>query len=110
MMNGVRQRLLHTLRGGSPSETLRRKALELEKKRKMRKSKSKDQFIVPVPESLSYLDTATMPMIVVAVGVVFFAKFLMMVTPHPHRHLCFINFIILHITCSIILQSDLSSN
>ncbi|CAL5213045.1 unnamed protein product [Lathyrus oleraceus] len=77
-MNGVKQRLLHTLRVDVPTESLKRKALELEKKRKMRSSKTKDQFIVPVPESLSYLDTATMPMIVVAVGVAIFAKLLMM--------------------------------
>ncbi|XP_004505328.1 uncharacterized protein [Cicer arietinum] len=77
-MNGVRQRLLHTLRGDVPSEALKRKALELEKKRKARRSNIKDQFIVPVPESLSYLDTATLPMIVVAVGVGIFAKLLMM--------------------------------
>ncbi|RDX69765.1 hypothetical protein CR513_51079 [Mucuna pruriens] len=77
-MNALRHRLLHTLRGDVPTETLKRKALELEKKRKMRRSKSKDQFIVPVPESLSYLDTATMPMIVAAVGIALFAKLLMM--------------------------------
>ena len=78
-MNAVRHRLLHTLRGDVPTETLKRKALELEKKRRTRKSKSKDQFIVEVPESLSYLDTATMPMVVVAVGIALFAKLLMMV-------------------------------
>ncbi|XP_027347741.1 uncharacterized protein LOC113859125 [Abrus precatorius] len=77
-MNAVRRRLLHSLCGNAPTETLKRKALELEKKRKTRRSKSKDQFIVPVPESLSYLDTATMPMIAVAVGVAIFAKLLMM--------------------------------
>ncbi|TKY58969.1 hypothetical protein E2542_SST16044 [Spatholobus suberectus] len=77
-MNAVRRRLLHTLRGDVPTEALKRKALELEKKRKTRRSKSKDQFIVPVPESLSYLDTATMPMVVAAVGIALFAKLLMM--------------------------------
>lgn len=88
-MNGVKQRLLHTLRVDVPTESLKRKALELEKKRKMRSSKTKDQFIVPVPESLSYLDTATMPMIVVAVGVAIFAKLLMMVfVLFPQLHFC----------------------
>ncbi|KAK2380744.1 hypothetical protein P8452_36913 [Trifolium repens] len=77
-MNGIRQRLLHTLRVDGPSATLKRKAMELEKKRTTRKSKTKDQFIVPVPESLSYLDTASMPMIVAAVGIAIFAKLLMM--------------------------------
>ncbi|KAK7251969.1 hypothetical protein RIF29_35608 [Crotalaria pallida] len=75
----VRQRLLHTLRGGDvPTETMKRKVLEFEKKRRMRKPKSKDQFIVIVPESMSYLDTATMPMVLFAVGVAVFAKLLMM--------------------------------
>lgn len=78
-MNAVRHRLLHTLRSSDvPTETLRRKALELDKKRKTRRSKIKDQFIVPVPESLSYLDTATLPMVVAVVGIALFAKLLMM--------------------------------
>ncbi|MED6145249.1 hypothetical protein PIB30_023356 [Stylosanthes scabra] len=75
-MNVIRQRLMHTLRRDGPTEALKKKALELEKKRK--KPKRKEQFIVEVPESLSYLDTATMPMIVAAVGIVVFAKLLMM--------------------------------
>ncbi|KAK7400713.1 hypothetical protein VNO78_11993 [Psophocarpus tetragonolobus] len=77
-MNAVRHRLLHTLRGDAPTETLKRKSLELEKKRKMRQPKSKDQFIVTVPESLAFLDTATMPMVAAAVGIALFAKLLMM--------------------------------
>ncbi|KAL2335139.1 hypothetical protein Fmac_016352 [Flemingia macrophylla] len=76
-MNAVKHRLLHTLRGDAPTESLKRKLLELEKKRKRRRSKTKDQFIVPVPESLSYLDTATLPMIVGSVGVGIFAMLLM---------------------------------
>ncbi|XP_014505889.1 uncharacterized protein LOC106765700 [Vigna radiata var. radiata] len=77
-MNALKCRLLHTLRGDVPTEALKRRALELEKKRKIRQPKSKDQFIVTVPESLKYLDTATIPMVVAAVGIAFFAKFLMM--------------------------------
>ncbi|KAL1359416.1 hypothetical protein HN51_004728 [Arachis hypogaea] len=77
-MNIIRQRLMHTLWHDGPTETLKKKALELEKKRKTRKPKSKEQFIVQVPENLSYLDTATMPMVVAAVGIVVFAKLLMM--------------------------------
>ncbi|KAG4908974.1 hypothetical protein JHK87_055090 [Glycine soja] len=77
-MNVVRRRLLHTLRGGAaPSETLKRRALELEKKRKTRHSKTKDQFIVTVPESLSFLDTATIPMYFAAIGIALLAKLLM---------------------------------
>ncbi|WVZ21735.1 hypothetical protein V8G54_000279 [Vigna mungo] len=77
-MNALKCRLLHTLRGDVPTEALKRRALELEKKRKMRQPKSKDQFIVTVPESLKYLDTATIPMVVAAVGIALFAKLLMM--------------------------------
>nr|ACU18584.1 unknown [Glycine max] len=77
-MNVVRRRLLHTLRGGAaPSETLKRRALELEKKRKTRHSKTKDQFIVTAPESLSFLDTATIPMYFAAIGIALLAKLLM---------------------------------
>ncbi|KHN08017.1 hypothetical protein glysoja_023627 [Glycine soja] len=82
-MNVVRRRLLHTLRGGAaPSETLKRRALELEKKRKTRHSKTKDQFIVTVPESLSFLDTATIPMYFAAIGIALLAKLLMTVRHH----------------------------
>jgi len=49
----------------------------------MRQPKSKDQFIVPVPESLAYLDTATMPMVVAVVGIALLAKLLMMVRKPP---------------------------
>nr|XP_011463223.1 PREDICTED: uncharacterized protein LOC101312249 isoform X1 [Fragaria vesca subsp. vesca] len=86
MMNWVRQRgvvsigrRLHSYDG--PSESLKMKMAELEK---MRKSKSrsfkrqKNQVFVEVPESLSYLDTATMPMYLAAAGMALFAKLLMM--------------------------------
>ncbi|KAF7840230.1 uncharacterized protein G2W53_008712 [Senna tora] len=83
-MNRIRHRLfilgrdLHTLSHDVPTETIKRKVAELEKRRKKRTSRKKDQFIVDVPESLSYLDTATMPMILSAVGIALFAKLLMM--------------------------------
>ncbi|KAG2730223.1 hypothetical protein I3760_01G281700 [Carya illinoinensis] len=72
------QRQLHTLSHESPSQTLKSKIAELQKMRKMRKSLKKDQFLVEVPESRAYLDTATMPIIVTGVGIAFFAKLLMM--------------------------------
>ncbi|KAE9456334.1 hypothetical protein C3L33_11762, partial [Rhododendron williamsianum] len=71
------RRQMHTLSRDGPSETLKRKVAELEKTRK-RKNPIKDKLLVDVPESLSYLDTATMPMILTAVGVALFAKLLMM--------------------------------
>ena len=64
-----------------PSETLKRKIAELQKMRKSNKNlkMKKDQFIVEVPESKSYLDTASLPMILTVVGVGLFTKLLMMV-------------------------------
>ncbi|KAI4336387.1 hypothetical protein L6164_014920 [Bauhinia variegata] len=83
-MNCMRHRLfmigrkLHTVSHDVPTETLKRKVTELEKTRKKRTSRKKDQFIVEVPESKSFLDTATMPMILATVGIALFAKLLMM--------------------------------
>ncbi|KAG8364497.1 hypothetical protein BUALT_Bualt18G0003400 [Buddleja alternifolia] len=70
-------RKLHTLSRDSPSDTLKRKIAELDKKRQ-RKNPKKNQLFVDVPESRSYLDTATMPMILTVVGTALFAKLLMM--------------------------------
>lgn len=74
------QRGLHAVSGNGnvPSEALRRKVAELEKVRKKRNPR-KDQFFVQVPESLSFLDTATTPMILTVVAIALFAKVLMMV-------------------------------
>lgn len=72
------QRGVHSLTKDCPSDTLKKKFAELKKVRK-RKNPRKDQFIVEVPESKSFLDTATMPMILSAVGIALFAKLLMMV-------------------------------
>ncbi|KAM7495300.1 hypothetical protein LguiB_029909 [Lonicera macranthoides] len=70
-------RQLHVLSCDGPSETLKKKVSELEKL-KRRKNRKKDQVFVEVPEPRSYLDTATMPMILTAVGGALFAKLLMM--------------------------------
>ncbi|XP_021889935.1 uncharacterized protein LOC110808675 [Carica papaya] len=69
------QRGLHTIDG--PTETLKSKIVELKKMRKRRKPE-KDQFLVEVPESKSFLDTATLPMVLTVAGVALFAKLLMM--------------------------------
>lgn len=71
------QRGLHTIDG--PTETLKSKIVELKKMRKRRKPE-KDQFLVEVPESKSFLDTATLPMVLTVAGVALFAKLLMMVS------------------------------
>lgn len=51
---------------------------DFQRKKKTRNLK-KNEVFVEVPESLSFLDTATMPMMLTAVGVALFAKLLMMV-------------------------------
>ncbi|KAK2986446.1 hypothetical protein RJ640_011884, partial [Escallonia rubra] len=70
-------RQLHTFSADAPSDTLKKKIAELEKLKK-RKNPKKNHLFVEVPESKSYLDTATMPMILTVVGVALFAKLLMM--------------------------------
>lgn len=62
-----------------PTETLKKKIAELKRNSKRRNNGKKDQVFVEVPESKSYLDTATLPMILAAVGIALFAKLLMMV-------------------------------
>ncbi|KAK8956300.1 hypothetical protein KSP40_PGU003174 [Platanthera guangdongensis] len=58
---------------------LRARIMERERLRRRRRDPSRDEFFVQVPESSSWLDTATMPMILTAVAVALFAKVLMMV-------------------------------
>ncbi|KNA19000.1 hypothetical protein SOVF_065590 [Spinacia oleracea] len=70
-------RSLHTISNETVSETLKRKVADLEKKRKTRNPKKTEVF-VEVPESLSFLDTTSMPIMLTAVGVALFAKLLMM--------------------------------
>ncbi|TYH29882.1 hypothetical protein ES288_A01G048300v1 [Gossypium darwinii] len=72
------RRLLHTLsRDDGPSETLKKKVPEIERTRKRRNPK-KAQLFVEVPESRSFLDTATLPMYLAVAGIALFAKLLMM--------------------------------
>lgn len=61
-----------------PSSTLKMKVAEIQKNKKTRNPK-KNKLFVEVPESRSFLDTATMPMILTVVGTALFAKLLMMV-------------------------------
>ncbi|KAJ8629831.1 hypothetical protein MRB53_023154 [Persea americana] len=72
------QRPLHTLSSDKlPSEMLRKKIAELENFRRKKKSSKRDEFIVNVPGNTEFLDTPTMPMILIAVGIAIFAKLLM---------------------------------
>lgn len=83
-MYGARETLflcrrgLHSLSRDGPSETLKRRIAELEKMKMKKKNHKKDDVFVEVPESKSFLDTATMPMILTVVGTALLAKLLMM--------------------------------
>ncbi|XP_065869439.1 uncharacterized protein [Euphorbia lathyris] len=82
-MYGIREmsyrcrRALHTVSCCGPSDTLKRKIAEIQKRKKSKNSK-KDELFVEVPESKAFLDTATMPMILTVVGTALVAKLLMM--------------------------------
>ena len=69
---------MHTTSHEAASERLKRLVADFQRKKKTRNLK-KNEVFVEVPESLSFLDTATMPMMLTAVGVALFAKLLMMV-------------------------------
>lgn len=70
-------RQLHTIPRDRPSNTLKMKVAEIRKNKKTSNPK-KNKLFVEVPESRSFLDTATMPMILTVVGTALFAKLLMM--------------------------------
>lgn len=61
-----------------PDDILRSRIMERERFRQRRRNPSRDEFFVQVPESSSWLDTATMPMVLTAVAIALFAKVLMM--------------------------------
>lgn len=83
-MIGVRRmvhgfwRQVHTKTREGPSENLKKKVAEIETKRKS-KSPRKTQVFIQVPDSMEWLDTPTMPMIIIAVGTAVVAKLLMTV-------------------------------
>lgn len=79
-------RHLHTRSVDGPSNILKKKISLIEKQRK-KKSIKKNQLFVEVPESKSYLDTASLPMILTAVGGALFAKLLMMVCVYDQEML-----------------------
>ncbi|KAJ8763900.1 hypothetical protein K2173_003682 [Erythroxylum novogranatense] len=71
------QKQLHTLSKDGPTDTLKKRIVELQKTRK-KKDPKKNQVFVEVPESLAYLDSPTLPMILICIGTGVFAKLLMM--------------------------------
>ncbi|RZC68103.1 hypothetical protein C5167_031360 [Papaver somniferum] len=74
------RRLIHTQSHIPPSETFKKTISEMRKKKKnmMNRSKKNDEFLVEVPESMAYLDTLKMPVVLTAVAVTLFAKVLML--------------------------------
>ncbi|KAI3866645.1 hypothetical protein MKW92_027599 [Papaver armeniacum] len=74
------RRLIHTQSHNPPSETLKKTVSEMRKKKKnmTNRSKKNDEFLVEVPESMAYLDTLKMPVVLTAVAVALFAKVLML--------------------------------
>ncbi|KAI3880963.1 hypothetical protein MKX03_007809 [Papaver bracteatum] len=75
------RRLIHTQsHNNPPSETFKKTVSEMRKKKKnmTNRSKKKDEFLVEVPESMAYLDTLKMPVVLTAVAVALFAKVLML--------------------------------
>ena len=69
---------------GSTGNLLRLSVAERERFRRRRRDPMRDEFFVPTPESLAWLDTVTLPMILTAAAVALFTKLLMMVSSTPH--------------------------
>ena len=65
---------LHQPRAG-PTETLKQKIAEVEKKRK-KKNKKDDGFVVLVPEGQKWLDTPSVPMTLTFIAIAIAAKLL----------------------------------
>ncbi|KAJ4811095.1 cytoplasmic dynein 2 light intermediate chain [Rhynchospora pubera] len=64
--------------GDAPSDLIRARILERERARRRPRDPSRNEFFVATPESVSWLDTATLPMVLTAVAVALFSKLLMM--------------------------------
>ncbi|MCL7031799.1 hypothetical protein MKW94_009596 [Papaver nudicaule] len=69
---------IHTQSHTPPSETLKKTISEMRKKKNSMNGRKKNEFLVEVPESMAYLDTLKMPVVLTAVAVALFAKVLMM--------------------------------
>jgi hypothetical protein len=65
--------------GDAPSDLIRVRIFERERARRRPRDPARNEFFVPTPESSSWLDTATLPMVLTAVAIALFAKLLMMV-------------------------------
>jgi hypothetical protein len=63
----------------SPRDFLRMRVAERERARRRRRDPGRDEFFVPTPESLAWLDSVSLPMVLTAAAVALFTKLLMMV-------------------------------
>jgi hypothetical protein len=66
---------LAALEGGSTRDILSMRVVERERLRRRRR----DEFFVPTPESLAWLDSVSLPMVLTAAAVALFTEILMMV-------------------------------
>ncbi|KAL5720133.1 hypothetical protein ACHQM5_012829 [Ranunculus cassubicifolius] len=73
------RRLAHTWSRNTPSESLKKEIAKLEMKRKKMRFFKKEEMFFETRESMEYLDTVKMPMVLTFVVVALFAKVLMMV-------------------------------
>ncbi|GJM98508.1 hypothetical protein PR202_ga15529 [Eleusine coracana subsp. coracana] len=64
--------------GGSTRDILRMRVAERERLRRRRRDPGRDEFFVPTPESLAWLDSVSLPMVLTAAAVALFTKLLMM--------------------------------
>ncbi|ONM22459.1 hypothetical protein ZEAMMB73_Zm00001d005975 [Zea mays] len=62
----------------SPRDLLRMRVAERERARRRRRDPGRDEFFVPTPESLAWLDSVSLPMVLTAAAVALFTKLLMM--------------------------------
>lgn len=73
--SAVRQAVLAE---GSTGALLRLRVVERERLRRRRRDPGRDEFFVPTPESLAWLDSVSLPMVLTAAAVALFTKLLMM--------------------------------
>ncbi|TVU03723.1 hypothetical protein EJB05_50728 [Eragrostis curvula] len=64
--------------GGSTRDILKTRVAERERGRRRRRDPGRDEFFVPTPESLAWLDSVSLPMVLTAAAVALFTKLLMM--------------------------------
>ncbi|KAL5718178.1 hypothetical protein ACHQM5_011112 [Ranunculus cassubicifolius] len=72
------RRFAHTWSRNTPSESLKKEIAKLEMKRKKMRFFKKEEMFFETRESMEYLDTVKMPMVLTFVAVALFAKVLMM--------------------------------